>query len=139
MYFRIGVLKYFTMFTGNHLCWSLFLTFLINVQAWRPATLLKIDSNIDFFLWNLQNFYEHLSLQTTSSGCFWKYLMNTLFTAFENNEWCHFVVRMDPPALISFYCLFRFFLFLSFFSYFFSRILLLFGSEVSFSILSCQY
>ena len=33
-------LKYFTIFTGKHLCWSLFL---IKLQAWRP--LLKRDSN----------------------------------------------------------------------------------------------
>ena len=26
------------------------------IQAWRPETLLKRDSNIDFFLWILRNF-----------------------------------------------------------------------------------
>ena len=25
MFFKIGILKYFTNFTGKHLCWSLFL------------------------------------------------------------------------------------------------------------------
>ena len=38
MYFRIGVLKNFAMFTGKYLCLSLFF---INIQAWKPATLLK--------------------------------------------------------------------------------------------------
>ena len=33
-----GFLKNFVYFTGKHLCWSLFL---IKLQAWRPATLLK--------------------------------------------------------------------------------------------------
>ena len=46
MYFRIGALKDFAIFTEKHLCWSLFL---INIQAWRPATLLKRDSNIGVF------------------------------------------------------------------------------------------
>ena len=50
MFFKIGVFKNFTNFTGNLLCWSLFL---IKLQAWRPeglqafrpATLLKRNSN----------------------------------------------------------------------------------------------
>ena len=33
-----GVLKNFTNFTGNHLCWGLYL---IKLQAWRPASSLK--------------------------------------------------------------------------------------------------
>ena len=41
MFFRIGVLKNFAIFTGKHLCRSLFL---IKLQCWRPATLLKRDS-----------------------------------------------------------------------------------------------
>ena len=38
MSFNIDVLKDFAIFTGKHLCWNLFL---IKIQAWRPATLLK--------------------------------------------------------------------------------------------------
>ena len=37
MFFKISVLKNFAIFTGNHLCWSLFL---IKLQALRPAFLL---------------------------------------------------------------------------------------------------
>ena len=37
--------------TGKHLCWRNF--------------------NTGASLWNLQNFLEHLSLQKSSSGCFW--------------------------------------------------------------------
>ena len=135
MYFRIGTLKDFAMFTGKHPCWSLFL---INMQAWMPATLLKRDSNIDVFLWNLRNFSEHLFLQNTSAGCVWKYLMNSLFIAFENNEWCHFVVRIGSAAFISFYCMcfVSFYFFLFFLS--FLWILLLFGFEVSLSILKTK-
>ena len=36
-YIQVGVLKNFVIFTGNHLCWNLFLT---KLQACRPATLL---------------------------------------------------------------------------------------------------
>ena len=35
MYFKIGALRNFAIFTGKHLCWSLFL---IKLQASRPAT-----------------------------------------------------------------------------------------------------
>ena len=42
-----GVLKNFANFTGKYLCWSLFL---INLQACRPATLLKRDFNTGVFL-----------------------------------------------------------------------------------------
>ena len=42
MFFKIGVLKKFAIFTGKHLCYRFFL---IKFQAFRPATLLKRDSN----------------------------------------------------------------------------------------------
>ena len=35
---KVGFLKNFAIFTGNHLCWSLFL---IKLQVCRPATFLK--------------------------------------------------------------------------------------------------
>ena len=52
-FFKIGVLKNSANFTGKHLCWNLFL---IKFQVRRPATLLKRDSNLGVFLWNLWNF-----------------------------------------------------------------------------------
>ena len=42
MFFKIGVLKYFAIFTGKHLCWSLFS---IMLPAFRPETFLKRDAN----------------------------------------------------------------------------------------------
>ena len=53
MFFKIVVLKNFAKFTRKHLCWSLFS---IKLQALRPATLLKRDSDTGAFLWILQNF-----------------------------------------------------------------------------------
>ena len=40
MLVEIGVLKKFVIFTGKRLCWSLFL---MKLQGFRPATLLKRD------------------------------------------------------------------------------------------------
>ena len=40
-------LKVFATFIGKHPCWSLFLMML---QGYRPATLLKRDSNTSVFL-----------------------------------------------------------------------------------------
>ena len=54
-----GVLKYLANFTGKQQFWSLFL---ITLQAFNPATLLKRVSNTGVFL------VEHL--QTTASGQF---------------------------------------------------------------------
>ena len=54
-----------------NLCWSLFL---INLQAYKPATLLQRDSNIDFFLWILRyfrNLYLKGHLWTTTSELYW--------------------------------------------------------------------
>ena len=42
MFFKIGSIKFFSIFTGKHLCWVLFL---IKLQVERSATFLKIDSN----------------------------------------------------------------------------------------------
>ena len=42
-----SALKNFEIFTGNHLYWSLFLT---ELQAFRPATSLRRDSNTRVFL-----------------------------------------------------------------------------------------
>ena len=50
-----GVLKNFAIFTGKHLCCSFFL---IKLQGWWPATLLKRDSNNGVFLWILLSFQE---------------------------------------------------------------------------------
>ena len=45
MFFKTAALKKFAIFTGKHLCWSVFL---INLQVWRPAALLKRDSSPNF-------------------------------------------------------------------------------------------
>ena len=62
MFFEIGVLKNFLIFTENDPCWSLFL---IKLHAFKPATLLKRDSNIYIFceiceIFENAYFEEHL-------------------------------------------------------------------------------
>ena len=57
MFFEIGALKNIAMFTTKYLCWSYFL---MKMQTRRPAIILKIDSNIGAFLWNLRRLLEHL-------------------------------------------------------------------------------
>ena len=47
MFFKIDVLKNLAMFTGKHLYWSYFLIYL---QGWRTAIVLKRDSNPSAFL-----------------------------------------------------------------------------------------
>ena len=61
------VLKNFANFTGKHLFWILFL---IKLQAFKPAALLKRDSNTGVFLWNLRNFSEQLFYGTPPMTAF---------------------------------------------------------------------
>ena len=62
-------LKNFAILTGKHLCWSLFLIKL-KLQAFRPATLLKRDSNTDVsceYCEMFKNIYFEGYMQTTAS------------------------------------------------------------------------
>ena len=47
MFFKVGALKNFAIFTEKHLCWILCL---IKLQAFRPAILLKRNSYLGVFL-----------------------------------------------------------------------------------------
>ena len=53
MFFKIGVIKNFAIFKGKHLRWCVFL---IKLKPFRPATLLKRDSNVDVFSVNISKF-----------------------------------------------------------------------------------
>ena len=82
MFFRIGVFKTFAIFTGKHLCWSLFW---IKLHAFRPATLLKTDSNAGAFLWIRRNFQEQFIL---IEHHWW--LLLTFSNTRSLTEWCLF-------------------------------------------------
>ena len=62
MFYKISILKNFAIFAGKNLGWSLFV---IMLQAFRSATLLKRDSNTGVFLLILR-----YSLENTWDGVF---------------------------------------------------------------------
>ena len=45
--------------------------FAILLESWRPATLLKRDSNTGIFLLILRIFWEHLIWRTSANDWFW--------------------------------------------------------------------
>ena len=53
VFYKKAALKNLAIFTGKQLCWSLFL---IKLQAFNPASLLKRGSKTGFFLWILRIF-----------------------------------------------------------------------------------
>ena len=70
MFFKMGVLKIFENFTRKYLHWSLFK---VKLQAFRPSTLLKRDSDTGVFVWNFPNFHnifftEHLRWLLLGTG-----------------------------------------------------------------------
>ena len=87
MFFKIGVLKNFAIFTRKHLCWSLFLT---KLQTCGPATELKSNSSTGIFLRLLQNLKEHLFCKTSANGCFWNLMKVFLIHEIGWSFWtCH--------------------------------------------------
>ena len=62
MFFKIGVLKIFAVFTGKHQRWSLFL---IKLQTWRPVKRLQHRC----FSVDIAKFLRTSFLQNTSGGC----------------------------------------------------------------------
>ena len=108
MFFGTGALKNFAM-----------LEFLSNkVAGLQACNFIKKRLQHRCFSVKFAKSLRASFLQNTSGGCFWKYLINSLFIAYENDESCHCVVRTGSPALISFYCVcfvsFYFFYFLYF-------------------------
>ena len=92
VFYKKAVLKYFSVFQGKHLCWSLFL---IKLSACRSATLLKRNSNTSGFLLNiakclkahiLRKICERLLLNSVYKG----------FSTFAGKCLCQSVV----PALV---------------------------------------
>ena len=69
-----AVLKNLAILIGKQLCWSLFL---INLEVYKPATLLQRDSDASVFLWILRNFYKGLFQRTSVNDCFWTLLIQS--------------------------------------------------------------
>ena len=128
MFFGIGALQNFAL-----------LEFLFNnVTGLQACNFIKKRLQCRCFSIKLAKSVRASFLQNTSGRCFWKYLMNSLFIAYENDESCHCVVCIGSPALISCYCLrfvsFYFFLLFLFFVDFTTCL----GNEVNLSILEIK-
>ena len=83
MFCKKGLLKNSTNFTGKHLSWSLFL---IKLQAFSIATLLKRDSSKSVFpvkfakflgTPTLKNICERLLLKIISEGQTWEFICSS--------------------------------------------------------------
>ena len=107
MFYKKSVLKNFALFLGKLLCWSLFL---IKLQAFSPASLLKRDSNTGVFMCILRIFKKHLFWKTYANGCFWLFfyfsnlfIFGCLFHKKENLLWwrkCSFELDYEIQWLI---------------------------------------
>ena len=82
----------------------LILTYPSNVHPAYP----KIHFRIMRIVNPLSQLYINRKLQKYISvsicHCHRASFMRSLFIAFKNDEWCHFVVRIGSPAIVSFYC-----------------------------------
>ena len=100
--FKIGVLKSFAIFTGKHLCWSLFLIKFNKPFFNKPW--LERDSNMGNFLWILRNFKEPSILKNISERLLLRnFLSHPLsFVKFIENYYFMFsfsAIRfVQPPA-----------------------------------------
>ena len=66
----------------RRLCWSLFL---MRLQAFRPATLLKRDSNTGVFLRNLQKFWRTRTLKNICE----RLLLTDYYSVYYKNTSCY--------------------------------------------------
>ena len=90
-----GVLKSFAIFNIQYsLCWGFFL---IQLQALRPATLLKRESVTGVLLWNRRDFYVHLFWGTSANYCFCSYSNVLCKTAVLKN---FAMFKTQPAALL---------------------------------------
>ena len=71
------------IFSGKHLCWSLFL---IKLWAVSSATLLKRHSNTGVLLWILQHFENRKFWRKSVKGCFW-IMSRQIFNQFIWRRW----------------------------------------------------
>ena len=81
--YKKSVLIHFEIFSRKHLCLTLFL---IKLQTFRPATLLKRDSKTVVFLWILRNFKNTYLEEHLRTASFISILIDKSFsTRNENN------------------------------------------------------
>ena len=71
MFFKIGSIKNFAIFTGKHLCWGLFLIKL-QTPTQTPTEVFPVD---------IAKFLRIVFLYNTSGGCFWQSYHGTVKSA----------------------------------------------------------
>ena len=93
MFIKIGVLKNFAIFTGKHLCWSVFFYWSL-----RPAIVLKKRLQHKCFPVNIAKFFKTAFFsKNTSSGCFCKNI-------FENRVFVPVSLSCLLAVQVCFYC-----------------------------------
>ena len=78
---------------------------------------------IHFRIMRIVNALSQKYISVSSCHCNRASFMRPFFIAFKNAKWCHFVVRIGSPALISLYFMYFVSFYFSLFSYFFVRFL----------------
>ena len=99
MCFKISALKNFAIFARKRQCWSLFL---IKLQAWRPAFLLKKRLHSRCFSVNIKRFLRTVFLQNTSSSLYFPkfYVMIEWFGRLWAQNW-HFYISCFHTKIFS--------------------------------------
>ena len=82
VFYKKASLKNFSIFTGKHLCLRFFL---IKLQVFSSATLLKRDFNTVLFLWILRNFWKRLFWRKSVNRCYW-IMSSQIFYPFISNR-----------------------------------------------------
>ena len=98
MFFKIGSIKNFAIFTGKHLCWGLFLIKL-QTPTQTPTEVFPVD---------IAKFLRIVFLYNTSGGCFWQSYHGTVQPAGVPVLWFHasktsktFTKRCSNNSLLS--------------------------------------
>ena len=140
MYFRICVIKNFAMFIGKHLCWSVFFNKYKGLKACNfnknrlqhklfPVQFAKF-LRTPFFTEHVRRLLLEISCELPLN-CIWEQRMVSFRGTYVHSSACFVLLRVFR------FFLFPYFLFF-FFSYFHSWILLVFGFEVSLSMLKIK-
>ena len=93
MFFKIGSIKKFAMFTGKYLSWGLFL---IKFQVYRSANLLKIDSNTGVSCGYCKNFNNSFLIQPL------RWLLLAILPRYSKVSWdaCSLISRLRLLSLL---------------------------------------
>ena len=96
-------------FTSKNILWKTILKYHVSMLTGPTCVYSKICFRIIRAVKTLSQLYMNRKFQKYVSvsfcHCHRVSFMNSLFIAYKNDEWCHFVVRIGSPFLTSFYCI----------------------------------